>query len=93
MRCAQLSDSKYFLTIDPPGNQVMVTLPPDQSRVLSLSLGRVNGESFPVFLDGSERGAASVTKDGNTYRITGTVATGFSATSLTVPFEIDATCP
>lgn len=92
VQCLQSAD-KFFLLIDPPGNQVTVTLSPDQSRVLTVNLGRVNGESIPTFLDGSERGDASVTKDGNTYRITGTVATGFSATSPTVPFEIDATCP
>ena len=87
------SSGDFYIAIDPPGNQVIVKLSQDLSRVLSVTLGRVNGESLPAFLDGAARGDASATNNGKSHRITGTVPTDYSATSPTLPFEIDVTCP
>jgi ipoprotein LpqH len=62
--------------------------------VKTVSLGNVNGVSLG-YVSGSGQGEASVTKDGNTYKITGK-ATGMDAanpmTPVTKPFELDATC-
>jgi ipoprotein LpqH len=64
--------------------------PPD---VKAVQLGNVNGVTLQYAQGG--QGNASVTMDGNTYKITGT-ATGVDMANPTQPvnkpFEIDATC-
>jgi lipoprotein LpqH len=66
--------------------------PPEVKQVV---LGSVGGVALG-YTAGSGQGKASATKDGNTYKITGT-ATGVDAanpmTPVSKPFEIDATCP
>jgi len=62
--------------------------------VKSVALGNVNGVSLGV---GGTSGSATATKDGNSYKITGT-ATGADmanpmAGPVSKPFEIDVTCP
>ena len=62
----------------------------------SVGLGNVNGAVLG-FQDGAGGGAgATATKDGSTYRITGT-ATGIDMANpmapMTKPFEIEVTCP
>ena len=90
--CSEISGD-FYIGIGPPGNQILVMLSRDLSRVLQVNLGTVNGTALPVFLDGAPSGDAAVVKDGNSYRITGNIATGYSPTDPTVPFGIDATCP
>ncbi len=66
--------------------------PPD---VKSVGLGSVNGVVL-AYAAGTGQGNASATKNGNSYKITGT-ATGIDASNPMTPvnksFEIDATCP
>jgi lipoprotein LpqH len=66
--------------------------PPD---VKSVGLGNVNGVTLG-YTSGTGQGKASATKDGNTYKITGT-ATGVDMANpmqpVNKPFEIDVTCP
>jgi len=62
--------------------------------VKSVGLGNVNGVTL-TYAQGSGQGNASATKNGNSYKITGT-ATGVDMANPTQPvsksFEIDATC-
>jgi lipoprotein LpqH len=64
------------------------------NTVKSVGLGNVNGVTL-AYAAGSGQGNATATKDGNTYKITGT-ATGVDMANPTSPvskpFEIDATC-
>jgi len=61
--------------------------------VKAVQLGNVNGVTLQYAQGG--QGSASVTKDGNTYKVTGT-ATGVDMANpmqpVNKPFEIDATC-
>ena len=75
---------------------IAVVMSPDASKVTSVGLGNVNGVVMG-FQDGASRGtSATATKDGNTYKISGT-ATGVDManpmTPMTKPFEIEVTCP
>jgi ipoprotein LpqH len=62
--------------------------------VTSVALGNVNGVALGV---GGTTGSAKATKDGNSYKITGTASgadlTNPMAGPVTKPFEIDVTCP
>lgn len=62
--------------------------------VKSVALGNVNGVSLGV---GGTTGKAQATKDGNSYKITGTASgadmSNPMAGPVTKPFEIDVTCP
>jgi lipoprotein LpqH len=66
--------------------------PPD---VKSVALGNVNGVTLG-YTSGVPGGSASATKDGSSYKISGT-ATGIDTANpmspVTKPFEIDVTCP
>jgi ipoprotein LpqH len=62
--------------------------------VKSVALGNVNGVSLGV---GGATGKAQATKDGSTYKITGT-ASGMDMSNpmagpVNKPFELDVTCP
>jgi lipoprotein LpqH len=72
---------------------VIVGLEPDASAVHNAGLGTVNGVVLS-YTEGTPNNTATATKDGNSYKITGT-ATGVDASGQQVskPFEIDATCP
>ncbi len=63
-------------------------------EVKSVGLGNVNGVTLG-YTPGTGQGKASATKDGNSYKITGT-ATGIDMANPTQPvnkpFEIDVTC-
>ena len=85
-------DGAFWLSVEPPGNPVMAKVSEDFSRVLHVSLGKFDGAYLLPFLDGSTDSEASITKDGNSYRITGRVRNSYANTD-TVPFEIDVTCP
>jgi ipoprotein LpqH len=63
-------------------------------QVQSVGLGNVNGVTL-AYTTGTGQGNAAVTKDGNSYKITGT-ATGVDMANpmqpVPKPFEIDVTC-
>jgi lipoprotein LpqH len=62
--------------------------------VTSVALGNVNGVALGV---GGSTGSAKATKDGKSYKITGTASGADLSNPLggpvTKPFEIDVTCP
>ncbi|MBV8929723.1 MAG: lipoprotein LpqH [Mycobacteriaceae bacterium] len=64
-------------------------------EVKSVGLGNVNGVTLG-YQSGVNQGNAEATKDGNSYKITGT-ATGVDMSNpmqpVNKPFEIDVTCP
>lgn len=66
----------------------------DPPRVKSVGLGNVNGVALG-YTPGTGQGNASATKNGNSYKITGT-ATGMDMANpmqpVNKPFEIDVTC-
>jgi ipoprotein LpqH len=63
-------------------------------EVKSVALGNVNGVSLGV---GGTTGSAKATKDGKSYKISGTASgadmSNPMAGPVTKPFEIDVTCP
>lgn len=67
----------------------------DPTVVHSVGLGTVNGVMLG-YQEGVNQRGAQVTRDGNSYRITGT-ATGIDVSNpqqpVSKPFEIDVTCP
>ena len=79
----------------PAINPVGATITEADTRVSSVSLGNVDGVML-AYLDGAANGNATATKDGKSYRITGTAA-GVDLKNpmqpYTRPFEISVTCP
>lgn len=67
----------------------------DSPAVQSVGLGNVNGVTLG-FQSGVDQGNAEASKDGQTYKITGT-ATGVDMANplqpVNKPFEIEVTCP
>jgi ipoprotein LpqH len=67
----------------------------DSPTVHQVGLGNVNGVALG-FAEGAPGGEATATKDGNTYKISGT-ATGVDLANpmqpVTKPFELEVTCP
>jgi ipoprotein LpqH len=67
----------------------------DNPTVHSVGLGNVNGVTLG-YQTGTGQGEAKATKDGSTYKISGT-ATGVDMANpmqpVNKPFEIDVTCP
>ena len=74
---------------------VAAVLSSDGSTVQSVGLGNVNGVTLG-YQSGTGQGDATATKDGNSYKISGT-ATGIDMSNpmqpVNKPFEIDVTCP
>lgn len=74
---------------------IAVVMSPDASKVTQVGLGNVDGVVLG-FQDGAPGGSASATKDGSTYKVTGT-ASGVDMANpmqpMTKPFEIEVTCP
>jgi lipoprotein LpqH len=74
---------------------IAAVLSSDGSAVQSVGLGNVNGVTLG-YQSGAGQGDATATKDGNSYKISGT-ATGIDMANPTQPvnkpFEIDVTCP
>jgi lipoprotein LpqH len=74
---------------------IAAVLSSDGSSVQSVGLGNVNGVTLG-YQSGAGQGEAKATKDGNSYKISGT-ATGIDMANpmqpVNKPFEIDVTCP
>ncbi len=90
-----LYGGKVNISIGPMGNPVGATITEADTRVSSVSLGNVDGVML-AYLDGAANGNVTATKDGKSYRITGTAA-GVDLKNpmqpYTRPFEISVTCP
>ena len=69
---------------------------PDQTKVLGVNVKR-GGDQIWNYQQGlPQRGTANVTKTGNSYKVTGTIApisNNANNIGAPVPFEVDATCP
>jgi lipoprotein LpqH len=89
------TEGKFSIAIGEPLTGVIVGLEPDASVVHGVGLNTVNGVVLS-FTEGVPGNNASATKDGNTYKVTGT-ATGITEANppqqVSKPFEIDVTCP
>ena len=74
---------------------IAAVLSSDGSTVQSVALGNVNGVTLG-YQSGTGQGEANASKDGNSYKISGT-ATGIDMANpmqpVNKPFEIDVTCP
>ena len=74
---------------------IAAVLSSDGATVQSVGLGNVNGVTLG-YQSGTGQGDAKATKDGNSYKISGT-ATGIDMANpmqpVNKPFEIDVTCP
>jgi lipoprotein LpqH len=74
---------------------IAVMMAPDASKVTSVGLGNVDGVSLG-YADMAPGASATATKDGNTYKVSGT-ASGVDMANpmqpITKPFEIEVTCP
>ena len=85
----------FTIAIGGAATGIAVIMAEDASDVTSVALGNVNGVAL-AFQEGVPGAAASATKQGRTYRISGT-ASGVDMTNplepITKPFEIDVTCP
>lgn len=83
------------IAIGDAASGIAVVMSPDASKVTSVGLGNINGVALG-FQEGAPGGSASATKDGNTYKVSGT-ATGVDMANpmqpMTKPFEIEVTCP
>jgi lipoprotein LpqH len=86
---------KTNISIGPIGNPVGAAITDADSRVSSVTLGTVD-DVMLAYLDGAADGNATATRDGKSYRITGT-ASGFDPKNPMQPytrsFEINVTCP
>lgn len=87
------TNGKFSIAIGEVISGVIVGLEPDASVVHNVGLGSVNGAVLS-YTEGVPGNSASATKNGNSYRITGT-ATGVdnAGRQVSAPFDIDATCP
>ena len=85
----------FTIAIGGAATGIAVIMAEDASDVTSVALGNVNGVAL-AFQEGVLGAAASATKQGSNYRISGT-ASGVDMTNplepITKPFEIDVTCP
>lgn len=79
---------------DPTDGIGAVVTDANPPAVHSVGLGSPNGVTLG-YADSASQGSAQATKNGNSYKITGT-ATGVDMNSqqqVSKPFEIDVTCP
>jgi ipoprotein LpqH len=85
----------YNIAIGEAMTGIAVVLAEDASSVTSVALGNVNGVTLG-YGQGAPGGEASATKDGSTYKVTGS-ATGVDMANptqpVTKPFEVTVTCP
>lgn len=86
----------FNIAIGEAATGIAAVISPDASVVHSVGLGNVNGVTLG-YQEGVPGGAnATASKDGNTYKISGT-ATGVDMANpmqpVTKPFEIEVTCP
>ncbi|BBX19803.1 hypothetical protein CRI77_06365 [Mycolicibacterium duvalii] len=93
--CATMGGNINIAMGDPSGGMGAVLSEGDPPSVVSVALGNVDGMNLGYAANAGQ-GEASVEKDGNTYKITGT-ATGMDMANpmqpVNKPFEIEVTCP
>ncbi|GAB3006254.1 lipoprotein LpqH [Mycobacterium bourgelatii] len=86
-------EGRFSIQIGDPITGVIVGLEQDGSAVHNAGFGNVDGIVLS-FTDGAPGNSATATKNGDSYRLTGT-ATGVDSAGqlVTKPFEVDVTCP
>ncbi|UXA17807.1 lipoprotein LpqH [Mycobacterium sp. SMC-4] len=93
--CATMGGNINIAMGDPAGGLGAVLTEGDPPSVVSVALGNVNGMNLGYAANAGQ-GEATVEKDGDTYKITGT-ATGMDMANpmqpVNKPFEIEVTCP
>lgn len=93
--CATMGGNINLAIGDPSGGMGAVLTEGDPPTVVSVALGNVDGMNLG-YAQNAGQGEASVEKDGNTYKISGT-ATGMDMANpmqpVNKPFEIEVTCP
>jgi lipoprotein LpqH len=93
--CAASGDNINIGIGDPTTGVGAVVTNANPPAVHSVGLGNVNGVTLGYSDGAPSQGNAQATKNGNSYKITGT-ATGVEMTNqqpVTKSFEMDATCP
>jgi lipoprotein LpqH len=85
----------FNIAVGEGASGVAVVMSEDASTVHSVALGNINGVALG-FQEGVGGANATATKDGNSYKVTGT-ATGVDMANpmqpVDKPFEIDVVCP
>ncbi|MGE2837103.1 lipoprotein LpqH [Mycobacterium sp. SMC-4] len=93
--CASMGGNINLAIGDPSGGMGAVLSEGDPPTVVSVALGNVDGMNLG-YAQNAGQGEATVEKDGNTYKISGT-ATGMDMANpmqpVNKPFEIEVTCP
>ncbi|MCW2653218.1 MAG: 19 kDa lipoprotein antigen [Mycobacterium sp.] len=93
--CTTVDGNVNIAIGDPTTGITAVVSNTDPPVVHSVGLGNINGVTLG-YQEGVNQGNAQATRDGNSYKITGT-ATGVNASDplhpVIKPFEIDVTCP
>lgn len=83
------------IAIGEQGTGIAVVMAQDASKVSSVGLGNVDGVVLG-YQEMASGASASATKDGKTYKVTGT-ASGVDMANpmqpITKPFEVEVTCP
>ena len=85
----------FNIAIGGAATGIAVVMAEDASKVTSVGLGNVDGVAL-AYQEGAPGASASATRDGKTYKISGT-ASGVDMANpmqpITKPFEIAVTCP
>lgn len=84
----------YSVKIDEAApDEVNVELSTDASAVWFVSIKGFNGMELHYLPGVTTTGNASATKDGKSYKVTGTISPAYGESPRTFPFEIDFSCP
>jgi hypothetical protein len=85
---------KFSIMVGDMGTGFIVGLEPDASAVHNVGLPTGDNGLVLSFTEGAPGDDAKATKDGNTYKITGTATgTDNANTQFSKPFDIEVTCP
>jgi hypothetical protein len=87
-------NGKFSIAVGDVGTGFIVGLEQDASVVHSIGLPVMNNGLVLAFTEGAPGNEAKATKDGDTYKITGTVTgTDNANNQLSKPVDIEVTCP
>lgn len=87
-------NGKFSIAVGDMGTGFIVGLEQDASVVHNIGLPIMDDGLVLAFTEGAPGNDAKATKDGNTYKVTGTVTgTDNANTQVSKPFDIEVTCP